>query len=146
MCDAIKKDGDEMKIDMDDFDFAMEFISSDLFDNQAYIDIESGVIYCSGEASEETLPDDIDENDKYLAIPTKQDLELGKPLALKFTALEMPDHIENVYAMFRKQGAYAKFKHLLNTLELTEKWYAFEKNQTQQAITDWLEMQRVKSS
>ena len=133
-----------MKIDMDDFEFAMDFISSDLFDNQAYIDTESGAIYCSGEGVEEPLPDDIDENDKYLAIPTKRDLELGKPLALKFTALEMPDQIEDVYAMFRKRGAYAKFKHLLNTLELTEKWYVFEKSETQQAITDWLEMQPVK--
>ena len=136
-------DGDNMKIDMDEFDFAMAFISCDLFDNEAYIDTQSGAIYCFGEGVEEPLPDDIYENKKYLAIPTKQDLALGKPLVLRFTALEMPDQIDNVYAMFRKRGAYAKYKYLLNTLELTEKWYAFEKSATEEAIKDWIEAQSI---
>lgn len=135
-----------MKIDMDEFDFAMEFISCDLFDNEAYIDTQSGAIYCSGEGVEEPLPDDIYENEKYLAIPTKRDLELGKPLVLRFTELEMPDQLDNVYSMFRTRGAYSQFKYLLNTLDLTEKWYAFEKRATEQAIMEWIDLQSVSDS
>ena len=139
----IDRSGDDMKVNVDDFEFAMEFVSCDHFDSEAYIDAESGTVYCSGEGIDDPLPNDIYENKKYLEIPTKHDLELGKPLVLRFTALEMPNQVDSVYSIFKKRGAYANFKALLDTLNLTEKWYDFEKSATQQAILEWVDEQSV---
>jgi len=132
-----------MNVNVDDFEFAVEFVSCDHFDNEAYIDVESGIVYCAGEGIDDPLPSDIYENKRYLDIPTKHDLDLGKPLVLRFAALEMPNQVDTVYSIFKKRGAYANFKALLNTLDLTEKWYAFEKMSTQQAIEEWVEAQSI---
>ncbi len=46
---------------------------------------ESGKIYCQFEDSAEfddELPDDIDDPEKYVQIPDRRELDLGKPLVL----------------------------------------------------------------
>jgi hypothetical protein len=129
--------GINMNVDLDAFEFAMDLVSNFSFDNEAYVDSENGKIYFSGDGVEEELPDDINENDKYLQIPTKQDLDLGRSLALKFTSLEMPDELDKVYSIFRSSGAYSRFKSLLEALDLTEKWYEFENKAVRHAVVEW---------
>ena len=129
-----------MHVDLSDIELALEFVSSDYsFDNQAYVNSETGEIYYSGDAVEEELPEDIDVNDKYILIPTKRDLDLGKTLVLDFAAQEMPDEYNNVYSMFRSRGAYARFKSLLEHLGYIEKWYAYENNATKRAVIRFCE-------
>ncbi len=127
-----------MYVDLSDIELAMEFVSSDYsFDNEAYVNSETGEIYYSGDTVDEELPDDIYENDKYLLIPTKRDLDLGKRVVLDFAADEMPDEFNNVYSMFRSRGAYSRFKSLLHNLECTEKWYAYENKAIRDAVIEW---------
>ncbi len=127
-----------MQVDLSDIELAIEFVSSDYaFDNEAYLNSETGEIYYAGDAVDEELPDDIDENGKYILIPSKRDLELGKPLVLSFVSKEMPDEIDNVYSMFRSRGAYSRFKSLLQNLEYLEKWYSYENAAVKNAITEW---------
>jgi hypothetical protein len=127
-----------MHVDLMDLEFAIEFTSSDYsFDNEAYVDSETGKIYYSGDDIEEELPEDIFENDKYLLIPTKHDLDLGKRVALEFAAEVIPDELNNVYHMFGSRGAYSRFKSLLHSLECTEKWYAFENKAMRDAVIEW---------
>jgi hypothetical protein len=76
-------------------------------------------------------------NDKYISIPSKRDLELGKPLVLSFVSKEMSDEIDNVYSMFRSRGAYSKFKSLLQRLEYVDKWYVYEKSAVKDANIEW---------
>ena len=127
-----------MHVDLSDIELAIEFVSSDYsFDNEAYINSETGEIYYSGDAVDEELPDDIYENDKYILIPTKQDLDLGKRVALDFAAEEIPDEFNNVHSMFSRRGAYSRFKSLLHSLECTDKWYAYENKAMRDSVTKW---------
>jgi hypothetical protein len=127
-----------MNVDINDIELAIEFVSSDhSFDNEAYVNSETGDIYYSGDAVDEELPDDLFDNDKYIAIPTKRDLGLGKKIVLEFAAREMPDELDKVNSIFRSRGAYSRFKDLLHSLEYTEKWYAFENNAMKQAVIEW---------
>ena len=54
-------------------------------ENEAYLDQQSGKIYWHSEFgdNDEELPDDIDD-EKYILIPDKIELDLGKPLVLDF--------------------------------------------------------------
>lgn len=127
-----------MYVNLSDIELAIEFVSSDYsFDNQAYVNSETGEIYYSGDDVDEELPEDIYENDKYLLIPTKQDLDLGKSVALDFTTEVIPDEFNNVYSIFRARGAYSRFKSLLHSLECMEKWYAYENKAMRDAVIEW---------
>ena len=127
-----------MHVDLSDIELALEFVSSEYsYDNEAYVNSETGEIYYSGDAVEEELPDDINENGKYILIPTKRDLDLGRRLVFDFAAKEIPDELEHVYSMFRSRGAYSKFKSLLHRLACTEKWYAYENTAIRDGVIEW---------
>jgi hypothetical protein len=75
-----------MPVSFSDLQLAFEFVSSGgMGENEAYLDRQSGKIYWHSEFgdNDEELPDDID-NEKYIAIPDKRELDLGKPLVLDF--------------------------------------------------------------
>ena len=73
---------------------------------------ESGKIYCHSDfvPDLDELPGDIEDEEKYLRIPDQRDLDLGKPLVLDFAREFLPDDFDTVRDIFRKRGAYAKFK------------------------------------
>lgn len=105
-------------VSLDDLDSAMEWVSSGFMDNQAYVCRESGKIYwISGEPGvldeEDEIPDDIDDLDKYVLVPSKRDLDLGSHLVFDFTVRYLPKHYDQVRDMFRRKGAYGRFKGLL---------------------------------
>jgi len=60
------------------------------------------------------LPDDVGDSEKYLQIPDKRELDLGKPLALDFARQFLPNDFDEVRQLFSKRGAYARFKDLLD--------------------------------
>ncbi|WP_143869790.1 hypothetical protein [Catenovulum sediminis] len=133
-----------MKVKLDDLLLAMDFVSGGYsFDNEAFIDTETGETYLAGEAVDEELPADIYENEKYISIPSKNDLGIGKKTVIRFTLLEMPNQLDKVSAMFEQRGAYGKFKSLLQRLDLVEKWYAYEDQATEQALIDWCELNSI---
>ena len=127
-----------MYVDLSDLELALEFVSSDYsFDNEAYVNSETGEIFYSGDAVDEELPEDINENEKYIVIPSKRDLDLGKRLVFDFVAKEIHDEFEHVYSMFGSRGAYARFRSLLHRLDCTEKWYAYENASLRAAVIEW---------
>src|SRR3982074_2829374 len=72
-----------MPVSFSDIQLAFEFVSSGgMGENEAYLDRQSGKIYWHFEFgdNDEELPDDIDD-EKYIAIPDKIDLDLGKSLS-----------------------------------------------------------------
>jgi hypothetical protein len=127
-------------IKYEEIEFAFEFVSFDPFgDNQVYICRDTGKIYCDSDAIDEELPDDLYENDKYLAPPTKQELGLGKPLALRFTAWQLPKDYDTVHRFFSSRGAYSRFKLLLEERGTLEEWYEYEQSAIRQALLSWCE-------
>jgi len=71
-----------MAVSFSDLQLAFEFASGGgMGENEAYLDRRSGKIYWHSEFGEndEELPDDIDD-EKYISIPDKRELDLGKTL------------------------------------------------------------------
>lgn len=119
---------------------AFDFVASGApMEHSAYISLDTGQIYWASELAslDEELPDDLDTSDRYLVVPHKTELDLGKNLALRFAAQELPDSYEQVASIFRSKGAYARFKQLLEDNGVLEKWYKFEAEASDKALREW---------
>ena len=129
-----------MPIKFSDIEDAFFFVSmGEMYMNSAILRIKTGqVLYISDFGDSDELPEDIDDDpDKYIEIPHKNELNLGKPLVLEFSAMHLPDNLEKVNSFFHKKGAYSKFKNLLEAKGLLDKWYAFEKEEQNKALREW---------
>jgi len=83
------------------------------------------------------VPDDLEENEKYISIPHKNDLNLGRDLVFDFISANLPAEYEQVRRMFSKKGAYARLKELLEAKGQLEAWYEFENKATEEALRSW---------
>ena len=72
-------------------------------------------------------------------VPHKNDLDLGRRLALAFVNRELPDDADTVAAFFRRRGAYRRFKELLNARGMLQQWFDFESRATEKALRAWCE-------
>ena len=124
----------------DDLSAAFDFVSfAAPMEHQAYIAVDTGAIYWITELNplEEEIPDDLETSDRYVAIPHKNDLDLGSELARRFAAEELPDSYTTVASFFQHRGAYARFKEFLAAKGCLDKWYAFEAECTERALKNW---------
>lgn len=123
-----------------DLSAAFDFVSfAAPMEHHAYLSIDTGTIYWISELNplEEEIPEDLETSDRYLAIPHKNDLDLGNDLALRFASAEVPHRYNTIEQFFRHRGAYARFKELLASEGCLDKWYAFEAESTEQAFRYW---------
>lgn len=107
----------------------------------AYVHRVTGKVLFFGADDPDTddeLPDDIGDPSVYAAVPNKRDLDLGTPLVFSFVEAHMPGEEGAVAAIFKKRGAYGKFKDLLDRKGMLEAWYVFEATQTEAALVKWL--------
>ena len=128
---------------LDGFEFA-SFGNS--FDSCAFISLDRGTIHLTSselELEEET-PEDLDDATRYLAIPHKNDLDLGRSLALSFVKEALPNDYDRVASYFRKQGAYARFKDLLEIRGIIDQWFEYERTATEAALRRWCEENDIK--
>jgi hypothetical protein len=119
---------------------AFEFVSfGPPEEHQAYVCLETGKIYWHSELgdNEEELPEDIDNAEKYVAIPHKNDLDLGKNLAIEFVEEVLPAATHEVERMFSRRGAYSNFKNLLERRGLLARWYEYEATAQEKAVREW---------
>jgi hypothetical protein len=128
-----------MAISFDDIENAFLFVSTDQkFMHNAYLCKETGQIFYTSELGDsDELPEDIDVTEKYVTIPHKNDLELGKSLVFEFTLEYIPEELDRIYAYFSSRGAYSRYKDFLNERGLLDKWYKFEDERTKAAIKEW---------
>jgi len=131
-----------MAVKFDELLDAFDFVSDGQpFEHDAYLCLETGVIHYHSDLVdlEEALPDDIDTPGKYIAIPHKNDLDLGKRLALRFADDLLPGSLDDVYDIFRHKGAYGRFKSLLENRGMLQQWYEFEEKSRKEALRQWCE-------
>lgn len=125
----------------DDLATAFDFVSGgDPMENEAYVSLDTGNVYWVSnliDDDEEELPDDLETSDRYLLIPDKSELGLGKRLALRFAAEYLPQHYEQAEGFFSRKGAYARFKDLLERKGMLERWYAFEAEAIKRELKQW---------
>src|SRR5438477_3398053 len=104
-----------MPVSFSDLQLAFEFVSSGgMGENEAYLDRQSGKIYWHSEFgdNDDKLPHDIDD-EKYIPIPDKKELDLGNALILDFTREFLPDHYDEVRQIFNRRGAYRRLQNFL---------------------------------
>jgi hypothetical protein len=125
----------------DDLSLAFEFVSAAPgWEHHAYISLDTGRVYWTSELDpfeEEKLPEDLESSDRYIAVPHKKELDLGVQLALQFAAEKMPNHYQQAEGFFRRRGAYARFKELLESEGMLDAWYKFEAEAEETAIREW---------
>jgi hypothetical protein len=121
---------------------ACEFVSfSNDYDHQAYICANTGKIYFASTMAdvEEDVPDDLQTSDQYISVPHKHDLNIGRNLVFDFVDRELPDAEHRVGDMFRRRGAWRRFKDFLRDRDLLDKWHAFEAKSMAAALRAWCE-------
>jgi hypothetical protein len=117
---------------------AFEFVSfGSMYEHQAFLDTSTGKIYYHSEYGDDLdeLPEDIDE--RFIEIPHKNELDLGKKLVLEFAYRYLPDEVDRIQAMFDRKEAYSTYKALLEQKGLLERWYEFETKEQEKALKDW---------
>jgi len=135
-----------MGIKFEDIVDAFDFVSfGQMFEHQAFLNKNTGKIYWHSEIgdNEEELPEDID-SDKYIEIPHKKELNLGKFLVFDFAYEYLPNDADEIENIFRRKGAYSKFKALLERKKLIDKWYEFESKAQEKALKTWCEESGIK--
>jgi len=129
-----------MPISLKEIQEAFEFVcAASGGEHQAFLCKQSGKLYCHSDLCDDldTLPDDIDDGEKFIPIPDKRDLDLGKPLALDFVRQFLPGDFGDVRQFFSRGGAYARFKDLLARRGALDQWYEFEAKAEESALRMW---------
>lgn len=114
-----------MDISFDDIERAFFFVSMDQRDmHNAHLSKETGQIFYTSEMGDsDELPEDVDDPDKYMTIPHKDDLGLGKALVIEFTSKYLFKELDRVYSIFGRKGAYSRYKDLLERKGFLDEWY-----------------------
>lgn len=136
-----------MDISFEDIELAFYYVSSDqMFSHSAILCRETGEIFYISELgeSEDDLPEDIEDPDKYISIPHNSDLGLGKALVIEFTSQYLPEEIDRVYSIFSRKGAYSRYKELLEKKGFLDKWYKFEDERQKAALKEWCRENKIR--
>ena len=129
-----------MHIEFSELRNAYEYVSGGQpGENSAYLCLETGRFFFHSEYDEceDELPEDIDDSSKYIEIPHKNELKLGRDLAINFAAEMFPEILDEVYEIFRVRGAYARFKNLLEKHNKLQQWYAYEESEIVSQLQCW---------
>jgi hypothetical protein len=135
-----------MVVEFKDILEAFEFVSfGSMYEHQAFLDTNTGKIYYHSEFGDDMdeLPEDIDD-ERFIEIPHKNELDLGKKLVLEFAYLYLSDEVGRIQAMYDRKGAYSKYKALLEQKGMLERWYEFESKEQEKALREWCGANSIK--
>ena len=138
-----------MLISLKDIHEAFEFVcAGGGGEHEAFLCRQSGKVYCHSELCDDLdiLPDDIGDSEKFLQLPDKRELGLGKPLALDFARQFLPGDFDDVLQFFSRRGAYARFKDLLDRRGVLDQWYDFEAKAEESALRMWCDLNSIEVS
>lgn len=128
-----------MSVKFEDLQLAFDFVNfGGLGENQAFLDTQTGQTYLHSEFADnfEELPEDLDD-ERYIEIPHKNELNLGKPMVLDFVGQFLPDDYDEVRDIFRRRGAYGQFKAMLARRGALDRWYDFSAKAEEAALRAW---------
>ena len=134
-----------MAIKFEDIEHAFLYVSSGpMTANTAILCKETGeIFYASDYDDENEIPEDIYFREDCIQIPHKNDLDLGRNLVFEFVEQYLPNDFDRVRQIFRKRGAYARYKDLLEDRGLLKKWYEFENTRQVETLRDWCKEKNI---
>ena len=123
----------------EDIENAFLFVSiGPEFSKSAYLCRDTDQIYYVTDLDDlDELPDHVDGVERYIQIPDRNDLGLGKSLVLDFISVHLPRELGDVEGMFQRSDAYARFEHLLERKGLLDRWHKYENEHTESALRTW---------
>jgi hypothetical protein len=104
------------------------------------------ILYRSEMGDLDEIGDEDLDSDACIEIPHKNDLDLGQRLVFEFVESRLPDGYHRVQEIFRRRGAYGRFKDFLESKGLLQSWYDFENRRREQALRDWCEENGIEIS
>ena len=130
-----------MPIKINDIDDALIFVnSSRLGENTAMLCRSTGQICYASEACDmDEIPEEAYDSDDWIEIPDSKELGLGRELVFEFVASHLPSEADRVRAIFKRSGAYRRYKDLLEAKGIIQQWYDFEEEEKLKAIEEWCE-------
>lgn len=72
-------------------------------------------------------------------MPHKSEFDLGRALAIRYVEEHLPRSREVVVEFFRKRGAFAKFRSLLERHGKLDAWHEYETKFIENALRVWCE-------
>ena len=128
-----------MKHSLDNIENGYLFLNDSSEGNEVFLCNKTGRLYFISESgdSDEDLPDDLYENEQYLRLPDKHDLDLGSRIVHRFIQEHAPEFADDVRGIFSRKGAYRRFKGFLETNDMLDAWHAYENAQTESALKTW---------
>jgi len=127
-----------MKIKFSDIDDAYFFSDTGNYEHQAFMNLKTGEFYYVSDYVDPEappLPDDLEENHKYILIPYKDELDLPHPR--DFILEKMPGSIDTLNEIFSYKGAYRRFKDWLIRIEKVNDWHAYYNEALEKALRAW---------
>ncbi len=104
-------------VSLEDLEHALFWVSSPPeFDAAAFVSRTTGKLFLRGADGpvDDDFPEDIDDGLEYIAVPHRNELGLGRQLVYRFVEDAAPHLRHKVQEAFRRRGAYARFKALLD--------------------------------
>lgn len=134
-----------IRVKYSDIEMAFFHVSGDSQGmNMAILDRSNGKFYYSCDLlGENDIPDGLEESETAVEIPHKNDLKLGQTLIFKFIDLNIPNESDYVSRIFRKKGAYSRYKDFLESKDLLEEWYNFENEAQEKALREWCKEENI---
>ncbi|MFW6131991.1 MAG: hypothetical protein ACOC5F_05290 [Candidatus Aminicenantaceae bacterium] len=128
-----------MKIKFEDIKEAFDFVNSGYYgDHTALLNKSTGQIHWRSESGDlGEIPEALWESENAVEIPHKNDLGLGNQLVFDFVLSNTPDDVEYVRNIFRRRGAYARYKDFLESKGLLQSWYNFENAAQNRVLRKW---------
>lgn len=136
-----------MTVNLSELLDAFEFSSAgEMYGSHALLNTETGEFVYISDGLDEPVPDDIEAADKYLRLPRRNDLDLGRRLVLSFVDHHLPDDYDRVADYFHRRGAYRRFRDLLEHRDMLDAWRTFENRANEHALRLWCEEHGVQVS
>ena len=128
-----------------DIEMAFEFVSAGSRGEHSIV-----INRDTGQMLHNPGPDDNDEiaeyeaqggdpySDPWVAVPHKNELDLGNRLVFRFAAEHLSDaDYDRVRDIFGRRGAYGRFGDFLFDRGMLDEWHAYEQERKEEALRRW---------
>jgi hypothetical protein len=124
----------------EDLEQALYWVSSPPgLEADAFVSRTTGKVHFRGPDGpvDDDFPEDVEDGTEYIAFPHKNELDLGRDLVFRFVIEHAAGLEHQVREVFRRKGAFSRFKEVLARNNLLERWHEYERRATQGALERW---------